>query len=119
MICPQCGQSFIPGKRDKGRPPQRFCRVRCSRKWHGKHLLNVVQAQRKASATRRVAAADAIRAKLRTDFGVLTEREIALYRWVWKVAFNRGYGTGQRNPKRTQAYQALERRTVARDGAAA
>lgn len=97
MTCLECGTVFQPGKTSQGRE-RRFCRTTCSRIYHGKHFDI-----RKRVEARKAACADAIREKLRAEFGPLSARDIALYRWVWRVAYNRGYGTGQRNPRRAVA----------------
>ena len=89
--CIQCRDLFTP------RPGQRLCTTACVHRWHSATRKGRVPEA--AVSGRKQAANLAIQRNMAADFGKLSDRELALYTFVWNLAWQRGYNTGVRQPR--------------------
>ena len=92
--CVICGEPVTVDRRD--RIPKTCRRRPCVKRLISRTMQGYVPSVAIAEAKRDRAAR--IQAQLQFYFGTLSEREIALYQHVYKVAYQRGYNRGMRRP---------------------
>ena len=86
--CAVCRKDFrtLEGRR-------KLCSMTCRNVFNGIRSRGRVPVQAIAAAKRRM---DVIqRERLRELFGELSVREIAVFKWAWRRAYNRGYVAGR------------------------
>lgn len=89
--CRYCGELFTPAPRAHQRVPK-FCRVLCSRRWHGEQRRG--QAPTAALAARKRKDEARLTSIVAAEFGPLSAREQALARTMYRVGYGRGYNAG-------------------------
>lgn len=92
--CTRCGKAFKPTY--VGR---KFCGRRCANRTRSEQLRGRLHPAIAAHIAKRNAD---VRDMLRAEFGELSIREIALFKWAWKRAYQRGYNHNYRRV-RTEA----------------
>ncbi len=94
-ICLGCKRPFFPA-----RPHSKTHGRKCASKWLSEQRKGKLSP---ALAPHISAKTATTRAALRAEFGELSVREIAVFKWAWKRAYQRGYNHTYYRKVRTEA----------------
>jgi hypothetical protein len=86
--CEWCQRPFAPRE-----ARIRFCRRRCVDKWKSKQMEGHRWPMAEARNQQRL---DRVKRDLGAEFGELSIREIQLFKWTWRTAYQHGYNKAYR-----------------------
>lgn len=87
--CPECGELFTPVKRYDGNGEQKTCSNRCKYRRQSRERRGIAPVA--ATAAKRAYAQKALETAVGERFGVLTEREVAIFNLGREAGYEVGY----------------------------